>query len=55
MFTIFRRIANGEPPTDEFIEVATIADRIAAENLVHSLDNFWPAEYIIRETERKPN
>jgi hypothetical protein len=53
MFTILRKITNDVQ--DELLEVATIDDRTAAEKLVHSLNEFWPAEYIIRDSESEPS
>ncbi len=55
MFTIFRRIPNEPPLEDYLLEVGTADNLEQAEKLVHSLNEFWPAEYTIQESEELQN
>jgi hypothetical protein len=45
MHTIIRTLGNEE------IAMASCDNRIAADNLIQSFKKYWPAEYIVRDSE----
>jgi len=45
-YDILRKLENGE-----VLPIATRTDLTEAKQLAESLNSYWPAEYIVRETE----
>ena len=46
MYSVFRQVENGE-----FLHVACRDDLALAVQLVRELKTFWPAEYVVRDSE----